>query len=566
MLQDHSQERLAHYPSPQVHWSSFWASFKSTIEDREELSNTQRLHYLRQAVTDPELQLLLHSPAETPDFYLEVVLELKERFNKTREIHQLLSRTLADLSSPKQTRTDLRQLVDLVKRTISSLKATKHYDMDSFLSSIVFSILPSRLQTSWAQHTKKEKGVPPITQLLLFLREHAETLPATSATPSTTPPDTPNRKNNPRKTDRKQNSTRSQGVHAVTPNSSYRWECSLCQPEKHPLHLCPQWATLNLSQRLGHIQAKSLCVKDVIFSLSYRTTYYDHPPTVSLITAKTKVAKLDPLTMPRLELCGDKLLTTILFNTATVLSIPAKDRHCWTDSTIVLAWLDGRDKQLPVFINNRVQFIIPQKLLHHPLWWEGPPWLKQEPAPIPKQPPRKELLEEHSINVIPQHSSIAEDICSMYSNYPCTVSIAAWCLYRVDEFLIPELSVKLVPQTYILTGSLVHRVDELLPLVFTVKLVPQTLHPLLDQNQLLRVGGRLANSSLSSSQQLPTIVDAKDPLILKLFSHLHVTLCHCGPSLLLYSNCMCWVPDASAGLPAQNTSSPEEDSPNCRTS
>ena len=240
-------------------WSSFWASFKSTIEDKKELSNTQRLHYLRQAIPDPELQLLLHSPAETPDFYLEVVEELKERFNKTREIHKLLSRTLADLPSPKQTRADLRKLVDLVKRTISSLKATKQYDMDSFLSSIVFSILPSRLQTSWAQHTKKEKGVPPVSQLLLFLRDHAETLPSTGAPPSATPSHTSAKKTTPRRSDRKQDFHKSKGVHSVTPTSSYRWECILCKPEKHPLHLCPKWATLTVPQRLGHIQTKSLC-------------------------------------------------------------------------------------------------------------------------------------------------------------------------------------------------------------------------------------------------------------------------------------------------------------------
>ena len=73
-------------------WSSFWVALKSTIEDRAELSNTQRLHYLRQAITDPELQLLLHSPAETPGFYTEVVEELKERFDKSREVHRLLTR------------------------------------------------------------------------------------------------------------------------------------------------------------------------------------------------------------------------------------------------------------------------------------------------------------------------------------------------------------------------------------------------------------------------------------------------------------------------------------------
>ena len=45
----------------------------------------------------------------------------------------------------------------------------------------------------------------------------------------------------------------------VTPAPSYRWECNLCPPEKHPLHVCPKWTAFSVTQRLGHIQAKSLC-------------------------------------------------------------------------------------------------------------------------------------------------------------------------------------------------------------------------------------------------------------------------------------------------------------------
>ena len=165
-------------------WSTFWASFKSTIEDRKELSNTQRHHYLRQAIKDPHLQLLLHSPTETPDMYLEVVQELKARFNKTREIHRHLTKALLELPSPKQNRVELRRLADMVKRNMDSLRATKHYDIDSFLTSLVYLILPSRLQTLWDQHTQKDKGVLPVIQLLNFIKEHAETLPSTeSSTP-----------------------------------------------------------------------------------------------------------------------------------------------------------------------------------------------------------------------------------------------------------------------------------------------------------------------------------------------------------------------------------------------
>ena len=56
---------------------------------------------------------------------------------------------------------------------------------------------------------------------------------------------------------------------------------------------------------------------------------------------------------------------------------------------------------------------------------------------------------------------------------------------------------------------------------------------MLDSSQLLRVGGRLGNSALSLSQQHPIIADCKDTIIIKWFEHIHMSLCHCGPSLLL---------------------------------
>ena len=61
-----------------MEWSSFWASFKSTIDSRR-LSNTNKLAYLSKAIKDPDSQTLLHSPSETPNFYLEVVQSLQDR-------------------------------------------------------------------------------------------------------------------------------------------------------------------------------------------------------------------------------------------------------------------------------------------------------------------------------------------------------------------------------------------------------------------------------------------------------------------------------------------------------
>ena len=106
--------------------------------------------------------------------------------------------------------------------------------------------------------------MPPVTQLLAFIREHAETLPstATSTQPSSEKPGENSAKKTPRKSDRNQDYQSSKprsNVYTVSPAPSYKWECALCRPEKHPLHSCPKWAAYDVTRRLGHIRAKSLC-------------------------------------------------------------------------------------------------------------------------------------------------------------------------------------------------------------------------------------------------------------------------------------------------------------------
>ena len=183
---------------------------------------------------------------------------LKLRFEHTREIHRNHCQKLIQFGTVKQTRNDLRNFVDTAS---TSIKYSGHYTLDAFLTSILYNSIPTKLQTLWEQHSNKEKGIPPVDRLLTFVSEHAETLPSPSPTSGKTPELHPVRKTS-KKPEKRQEAAplkHKAAIHVTIPANSYKWECVLCKPEKHPLFMCPKWQSFTVAQRLEHIIARGLC-------------------------------------------------------------------------------------------------------------------------------------------------------------------------------------------------------------------------------------------------------------------------------------------------------------------
>ena len=247
-------------------WASFWAAFQSAVGNRESLTDTTKLIYLRKAIKDPDCQTLLTDPRETEDMYQGIVKELQDRFNRTKEVHRNLVQRLLNLTGIRETRADIRKLLDTIKSTLSSLKRTGTYCLETFLTSLVYLLLPVKMQTLWEQHTKRTKKVTGVQELITYFSEHAETLPSTQHTQPSHGKTDPEKKQ-PKKTDKRpeppsnrSNTYRNKAsVHVVSPSPAYKWECALCPPEKHPLFVCPKWLALTIPQRLAHVQSKTLC-------------------------------------------------------------------------------------------------------------------------------------------------------------------------------------------------------------------------------------------------------------------------------------------------------------------
>lgn len=294
--------------------------------------------------------------------------------------------------------------------------------------------------------------------------------------------------------------------------------------------------------------------------------------TIQLLCAKSRVAPLKKVTLPRLELCAAVLLSDLLTKVITSVDLENHNCYLWTDSMITLQWITSPSTRWKEFVANRVEKIqnatgkyswkyvsgkenpadivsrgLPAaELINSALWWNGPTWIKNESL-WPEQP----LLRIKDVPEVRKTSvfSVTKQLFfEKYSSLTRLKGVLGYVLRFIHNSKPANKEVKLTGELSAaeLSNSLKTAIRcvqwSCFPEEFSAlqkgsnvkgasKLV--SLNPFIDDYGLLRVGGRLSNADIPYNAQHPVILPAHNFLSKRIANHLHQKHCHIGPLALL---------------------------------
>ena len=223
----------------------------------------------------------------------------------------------------------------------------------------------------------------------------------------------------------------------------------------------------------------------------------DNRVSVRFLVAKTRVAPLKKLTIPRLELLSALLLSKIIVTVREALDseLTLEDPVCFSDSKVALCWIKGRTQEWRQFVENRVRSIrkavpiehwrhcsgvdnpadLPSRgtsvseLKQNPLWLKGPEWLYQQlnsdetEATVPQLP--QECLKEIKKSSMNLHVLLATERsgisihvnqvvdCERFSSFGRLVRVTALILSFIHLLKVKRFNQGMVEATVHITKA-----------------------------------------------------------------------------------------------------------------
>lgn len=290
----------------------------------------------------------------------------------------------------------------------------------------------------------------------------------------------------------------------------------------------------------------------------------DLSTSVQLLMAKSRVAPLREISIPRLELlscCIGARLAEFVKNNLKCENI---QEYFWTDSTTALQWIKKEDNW-GIFVRNRVNEIrkltlvetwrhIPGKdnpadlpsrgcsveRLIQSKWWEGPDWLRLDEDFWPKS---ESLFNEDEVfqekmrctTLVSNELPEGGDFLLYFSSYTKIIRMMGWIL----RFIFNSRNIGNRRKGELSVNEINEAEKKILKIVQEEVFSPQylknlkSLNVFKDEEGIIRVKTKLLERKDAFEFRFPFLLPSRHKLVQIILQELHLKLMHAGPQIVL---------------------------------
>ncbi len=325
-------------------------------------------------------------------------------------------------------------------------------------------------------------------------------------------------------------------------------------------------------------------VKAIAAVAYIKVTSHQEQTDIGFVFGKAKLAPQPDLTIPRLELCAAVLAIEIAEMLVSEMDTTFDNMTYYTDSKVVLGYIQNQSRRFYVYVHNRIQRIrqspcsgpwkyvpthlnpadvgsrtVTSDLLSSTTWLKGPAFLHNVSLHSPELQEAYDLINpdtdsEVRPQVVASFTHVTRDVIhpqrfERFSKFSTLLIAVAHLIHVARSFAHstqdecqgwhvcrPTEEELLKAKVCIVKSVQNECYSEELKCINSGSNIPQSsslwkLHPILDQNQLLRVGGRIEQSGLSMNDVHPIIIPGRHHLATLLVSHYHEAVKHQGRHL-----------------------------------